>query len=332
MAENGQGQATAIVPCVANADETARRLADFLFSGIEPGMPGAQVHSLPVTVGPDIGHVFVIRIPQSWAGPHRVKTNYKFYLREGNRKRELDVPEIKALFVRAESQAQRIRDFRTERLGKMLTGNAPCKLVDGPIWVLHLVPTQAVLGVESVDPLPYFEFVRRIPCLGAPSHGNPRINLDGALGFHNENDQGATHGYTQLFRDGFVEAVYVVTPRAGAGNRPILHGATFEQHAAEFLRQIRLEFAHAGFHSECSAMMSLLNADQIELGFNRFNFNLDSTQGFFDRETVVLPDVLVSADVEPYLGLKPMFDLLWQSAGMRGSPNFNAAGVWQAPR
>ncbi|WP_072633180.1 AlbA family DNA-binding domain-containing protein [Pandoraea sputorum] len=332
IAENDQGEAATLVPGIENPDETARRLADFLLNGVEPRMPGVQVHPVPVVLGTGSGHAFVVRVPQSWAGPHRVRTNNKFYIREGNRKRELDIPEIRGLFIRSDSQAQRLRDFRTERIGRILSGNVPCKLVTGSVWILHLFPTQAVLGVGSVDPLPYLNFVRRIPCLGAQHPGSPRINLDGALGFRNLNEEGATHGYTQLFRDGIVEAVFVVTPREGAGNRRILHGAGFEQHAAEFLRQIRPELEYAGFHPECSVMMSLLEADQVELGFNRFNFSVDATQGYFDRATVVLPDVLVLAEVDPFIGLRPMFDLVWQAAGMAGSVNFNAEGQWQPPR
>jgi hypothetical protein len=78
-------------------------------------------------------------------------------------------------------------------------------------------------------------------------------------------------------------------------------------------------------------MMSLLGADRIELGgFNRFNWNVDGTQGRFDRATVVLPDALVPAEAPPLNGLRPMFDLMWQAAGMHGSINFNEAGEWHA--
>src|SRR5260370_3729912 len=127
-------------------------------------MPGVQVQPVPVVVDGVPGSAFVVRVPQSWSGPHREKSNYKLYIREGNRKRELNIPEIRELFVRSDSQAQKVRDFRTERLGKILTGDAPCKLVEGPVWVLHLIPTQAALGVGNIDPLPYLDFTRRIPC------------------------------------------------------------------------------------------------------------------------------------------------------------------------
>lgn len=329
--EDNEGQAASLVPLGQNPDETARRLADFLLNGVEPRMPGAQVHAVPVTIGGVAGSAFIVRVPQSWAGPHRVKSNFKFYIREGNRKRELDIPEIKALFVRSDSQARKVQDFRTERLGKILTGDAPCKLVEGPVLVLHLIPTQAALGIGSMDPLPYLDFVRRIPCLGAYDSGSPRINLDGAIGARPQTPDGATHGYTQLFRNGFVEAVYVVT-QAGQNGVLRLHGAEYENYAAGLLTRIRVELEHAGFHPEVAAMLSLLGVDRIDLAFNRDNWSLDGTQGRFDRKTVVLPDVLVPADATAHRGLRPMFDLMWQAAGMRGSINFNEAGEWEARR
>jgi hypothetical protein len=192
--EDNQGQAVSVVPSTLNPDVTALRLADLLLNGVEPRMPGVQVQPVPVVVDGVPGSAFVVRVPQSWSGPHRVKSNYKFYIREGNRKRELNIPEIRELFVRSDSQAQKMRDFRTERLGKILTGDAPCKLVEGPVWVLHLIPAQAALGVGNIDPLPYLDFTRRIPCLGAPHPGRPRVNLDGALGFRNLTADIATHG------------------------------------------------------------------------------------------------------------------------------------------
>lgn len=325
--EDEQGQADSIVPQAVNPDEVALRLLDLLLNGVEPRMPGIQVQPVPVAVGGVEGFVFVIRVPQSWAGPHRVRSNFKFFIREGNRKRELNVPEIRELFVRSENQAQKVRDFRTERLGKLMTGDAPCRLAEGSLWVLHLIPTQAALGTGSIDPLPYLDFTRQIPAIG----GTPttsRINLDGALGLRNEVN-GVVQGYTQFFRNGFVEGVYVIsTDERGAR---VLPGTRYEDLAARFLESVRTELAHAGFHPEVTAMMSLLHADTVMLGFDRFRWDANGDQGRFDRRTVVLPDVLVQAEAPKHEGLKPMFDLVWQAAGMRGSINFDD-GRWDPPR
>lgn len=92
--EDGEGRAAALVPQVGNADEEARRFQDVLMNGIEPRVPGLQVLAVPVAAG----FVLVIRVPQSWAGPHRVRSNQHFFIRENGRKRQLEVPEIRGLF------------------------------------------------------------------------------------------------------------------------------------------------------------------------------------------------------------------------------------------
>lgn len=326
--ENGNAQAAAVVPQVlVNADQEVRRMQDFLLNLTEPRLPGVQVHAIAVTVGGLAGHAVVVRVPQSWAGPHRVKTNQHFFVRDGVRKRQLDVPEIRGLFLRSENQAQRVRDCRTERLGKLLTGEAPHRLIDGPLLVVHVIPTQAALGLVQIDPVLYAT-ERRLPVLGS-SAGLSRLNVDGALAVRNPNPQG-THGYSQFFRNGFFESVYVL-PRRGEQGRAVLASLAYEQHANTLLRDLRRELVHLGIDTEATVMLSLLRADEVQLGVDTTYDFLEDHQTLFDRKTVVLPDVLARSDLSPELALKPVFDLVWQAAGFNGSRNYNDAGAW-APR
>ncbi|USX27247.1 ATP-binding protein [Oxalobacteraceae bacterium OTU3CINTB1] len=321
--ENGEGQAAAVVPQPGNMDEEARRIQDVLMNNIEPRVPGIQVQA--VTVGG--GFVLVIRVPQSWAGPHRVKSNLHFYIRENGRKRPLDVPEVRGLFLRSDQQAQRVRDFRTERLGKILSGDAPHRLVPGAALVGHLVPTQAALGTVDVDPIAYMR-QRRLPVLGATIPGS-RINADGALAVRNPNMAG-TYGYSQLFRNGYFETVKVF--EFTAEGKPPLGSIAYEEQFIALLRQLREEYAQLGIGTEMTCMVSILDADRVELGLNRWNYNLDDHQGHFDRRTLVLPDVLLPAELAPEQALRPIFDLVWQSAGLERSFNYNDAGEWAPER
>lgn len=95
---------------------------------------------------------------------------------------------------------------------------------------------------------------------------------------------------------------------------------------------LRAEYVHLGIGTEMTGMVSLLDADHVELGFDRHRYMLDDHQGFFDRKTLVLPDVLLPADLSAEQALKPVFDLVWQSAGMERSANYNAAGDWAPMR
>jgi hypothetical protein len=59
-------------------------------------------------------------------------------------------------------------------------------------------------------------------------------------------------------------------------------------------------------------------------------FDLDDQQGRFDREVLALPDVVLPADQSAATALRPLFDLVWQSAGLERSFNYNDAGEWVA--
>lgn len=255
--EDADGCAGAIVPFVGNADAEARRMLDVLVNSVEPRLPGLQVQPVPVAGG----SVFVVRVPQSWAGPHRVKTNQHFFVREGARKRQLDIPEIRALFVRTESQAQKVRDFRTDRLGALMSGRAPERLAPGALQVLHLIPTQAALGLMSVDPVPYMNR-QVLPVLGVEG-GNQRINIDGALAVRNVGAEG-THGYSQFFRNGYFETVHVES-WGGAEQRTALGSLHYEESLIQLVDRFRAELTRLGYSTEVTAMWSLLGADRTEL-------------------------------------------------------------------
>lgn len=329
VAEDGNATASAVVPQThSSIDQEVLRMQDLLLNQVEPRMPGAHVFPVPVTVGATSGHVVVVRVPQSWAGPHRVRLGQHFYIREGQRKRQLDVPELRGLFLRSETQAQRVRDFRAERLGKILSGDAPQKLVDGPVLVAHLIPVQSALGLVQIDTAQYSN-QRYVPVLGASS-GWARMNIDGALAIRNIDQGGFTHGYSQLFRNGFLEATKTY-PRRGTEERVNFPSSRYEEDVVALLRTFRAELLHHEVEASCTVMLSLIRADEMRLGVGN-NWFLDDHQTLFDRATIVIPDVLAAADVEPATALKPAFDMVWQAAGFTHSGNYDASGAWVGQR
>ena len=317
--EDGEGRAARIVPQEGNPDQETRRLQDMLMNGVQPRLPGVQIQ--PVNV--DGGFVLVVRVPQSWAGPHRVNSNQHFHIRENGRKRQLDVPEIRGLFLRSERQAESVRNFRTERLGKLMAGEAPHRLVPGALLVGHFVPTQAALGLVQVDPIPYM-LDRMLPVLGITIPGS-RVNADGALAVRNPRPEG-THGYSLLFRSGYFETVKVLT--YGQNERAPLGSIAYEEHFIGLLDRLRAEYQHLGVGLEMTCMVSIIDANHVELGLERWRYNMDDHQGYFDRSTLVLPDILLPAEQPAAQALRPVFDLVWQSAGLMRSFNYNDAGEW----
>lgn len=323
--EDREAKAAAVVPqTLANVDEEVRRLLDIVLNQTEPRVPGVQVQAVPVKVGTATGHAVVVRVPQSWAGPHRNRINQHFHVRDGLRNRTLDVPEVRALFLRTESQAQRMKDFRTERLGKVISRELPCEVAAGPCLVLHVIPTQAALGLVQLDPVPYSRRQRTLPMIGATTASSLYLNLDGALGTFLV--RGLKAGYTQQFRQGFFEAVLVLQP-LGDETRAALPATYYERQAIGFVEQVRRELDAQDVAAEVAVFISLLGANEaVYVGNSDFGFGHASWG--FDRRDVVLPDVLVPADTSVGSGLRLAFDLMAQAAGQVGSTNYTEQGEW----
>ena len=304
---------------------------------MQPRIPGVEVHAVEVTVGGTAGHAIVIRVPQSWVGPHRVKTNQHFYLREGARKRQLDVPEIRGLFLRSESQAQRVRDFRTERISRILTREGAPSLADGAVLVMHLVPSEAALGLLQLDPLDYVPPLRRgaryLPLLSRDGGGSPSINLDGALFLRHSGTAGTLPGYSLLFRNGFFEATQVYDSKHSHDPKLFnLPGRAYEDICIKLVEGFRAELNLLGVSAEMTAMLTLLHANRVRFAIPANDFGQSGPDGLFDRQHVVLPDVQLQADVATDLALKPVFDLLGQACGLAGSPFYDGNGKRTAGR
>lgn len=320
IAEDGDACATTITPLTGNQDQEVRRLQDILMNGIEPRIPGLAVSSVPVTGG----FCVVIRVPKSWTGPHRVKSNQHFFVREGGRKRQLDMPEIKNLFLRAAGFAAQVRDFRTDRIGRLVAGESPQPLVPGALFVLHFFPTQAALGDAMIDPVTYLAGERRLPIF-ATNAGNSRVNVDGALSVRNTGSADETHGYSLLFRNGIFESTTVLRLHHESG-KYILGSQAFEDYTIRLMQSLQQEYEHFGIAKEMLCLATIISGTETELGLDRFNYDLDGTQGSFDRHIVPIPDVLIEGVRPPANELRPVFDLIWQAAGMARSYNYDENG------
>lgn len=326
--QDKEGVAKAIRPQIFAEDHLTLRIQDLVKNCTEPRLPGVRYRSVSVCVGGVEGAVLVVRIPQSWTSPHRVSFSKDFYLREGGRKRELNVPEVRGIFLRSESQAQRIRDFRTDRISRIISGEGAPKLAGGVCFVVHLIPTDAALGLMQVDPLQYFSSAnaRRLPLIHHDDNGVPMVNLDGALLLrHTRNEMERSRlGHSLFFRNGFFEATRVFEGNAGAlsSGKPDLPFSVYEGYVIRLVERLREELRLLNRSTDMTVMLTVLRADLGEWRFGR------TAVGTVDRPTLVLPDVAVSGDVDVIDGLKPVFDLLAQACGMASSPGYDEQGKY----
>lgn len=332
MTQGTNAEAVGINPqAIPSTDDERLKLHSFLTDLVEPRLPGIQTHAVPVNVNGVSGYVMLVRIPQSWVGPHRSKMGNHFFVRDGLKNKPLDIPEIRSQFLRSEDRALKLRNFRTDRLSNVLTGDTPFKLVSGAVLVVHVVPVQAVLGQVAPDVVQYSGLRRQIPVIAASSGAAYfKLNLDGAVGARNVSD-GSTHGYTLIFRNGFIESTWVQTTNNPAPHsKPALPSGSFEGYLKNFVAQSIDEISYWGATGPVLVMLSLLRAKGMRLAYSR-DFSGDEYLEF-DREVLAFPEIeVISENGNLMRQMRPLLDVVWQAAGAVGSPNFNPTGDWVPP-
>lgn len=210
MAE-GEGVATGIVPFEGDADGELRRLEQMARDGIEPRIIGLRVRV--VAVGG--GVVFIVRVPKSYNPPHRVtyKGSSRFYARTSGGKYEPNVEELRNLFLAAPHLAERIREFRMERIARIAARETPVPLSSDSnrFFVLHVIPYSAfALGQALSLKQVFLNFGFFVP-IGSKILQHKRFNFDGFLALPNSEEGAfAQRAYCQGFRSGAVESVATI--------------------------------------------------------------------------------------------------------------------------
>jgi len=133
-----------------NSDAEIRRLENIIRDGVAPRIVGLQTKAVD---GFADGSVIVIRVPKSWNSPHMVtfKNHSRFYSRNSAGKYPLDVTEIRSAFIVSESLPERIRQFRTERIAKIIADETPVPLQSNPKIVLHVLPLASLTSGTHID-------------------------------------------------------------------------------------------------------------------------------------------------------------------------------------
>ena len=313
-----------------NADEEIRRLENMIRDSIEPRIPGIHIKSIP---GFPKGPILIIRIPQSWVAPHLLRTgqgSYRIFTRSSAGKRPLDVTELRSMFVASVSLRQRIQNIRDDRLAKILAGETPVAMSEGGKVVLHVISVQKLMSDEQIDPRMVRELleINGLRLIGNrsgyPSTG--RLNLDGFVGYWTGGEPRVL-SYTQIFRDGYIEAVnmdLVDSPLA----KNIISISLLERgiiyQGFEYLNI----FKQLGVDPPFVIFISLLNVK----GFS-FSQGPVSDNHVIDRDHVLLPELLLEKYPETPEEwariLQSTFDILWQAVGFERSMSYDERGNWR---
>jgi Putative DNA-binding domain len=305
------------------ADEVILRLEQLIRSGLEPRVLNVRIRAVRLADG---AHVFVVRVPQSWNLPHRVsaQNSNRFWIRNSGGVHEASMNELRDLFTFTSNVLDRVRTFRDDRVQTLMRGTGPRPLQGGGRFIVHLVPLTAFASRSQVDLQMVYQnhqLFRPIGTMGM----TPRFNFDG---FINERGGDLNHGYTQVFRNGTIEATKANIVSLG-DQRRVIPGLGLEEQFFEVLSGYLSGLRNVGVSPPIVLMITLEGVEGANYSVYRNRFG--DPEPVIDRAVLSLPECVVDdygTDVDYHRAARPAFDALWNAVGYSSAQFFDQTGLW----
>ena len=322
--EEQNGLPTAI-PGVTNVnpDEIVLRMDQLIRSGIEPRIQGLRVRAVSLANG---AHCFVLRIPRSWHPPHRVsaQNSNRYWVRNSGGAHEASVEELRTMFTLGADALHRVYQFRDERLSEINSGNSARPLQRDGRLILHIVPLAAVTSPFQVDLAKVYQthlVFRPIGTMGM----TPCFNFEGVV---NERGGDQNFGYTQVFRNGALEATKAKIISERDGDK-LIPGHKFERDIFEVLPGYLNGLRDIGVPPPLVILFTLEGVRGVGYAVLRGMF--DDHLPAIEREILFLPECLINEygpEADYHRAVRPAFDALWNTTGRACAQSFSDDGVW----
>jgi hypothetical protein len=308
----------------ADLDLEIRRLDSILASGLDPRIRYA-LRAMTCLGGEKL---LIVRVERGWSGPHRVifKGHDRFYARNSAGKYPLDVNELRTAFTLSSTVTERIRAFRTDRIIALSNNQTAIPFVNDSKIVLHCIPIESFAGQAQYDISKFYQNPLRLLLRPMGSQvWDSRFNLEGGIVF-------AVHdpsfSYTQLYRNGIIEAVRGNPLASVYEGKPTIPSIAYERYVVDYLPSCIRALQEIGATPPLVVALTLTNTRGLRMGVDSFGVQQGTP---IAADTIILPETVVSDFATP-VGkiLKPMFDIVWNASGYASSPNFDSEGNWIA--
>lgn len=319
-----EGAASAIMPVGSDVDQELLRLENIARTGIEPKLLGLRFKRVDVSGG----SVIVVHVPRSFNPPHRIifKNSNRYFARHSGGAYELSLEELRMLFGEQRSLEERARRFVGERFLR-LEGNdgvMPMPIEKG-VLVLNLVPlldfgANRRIALSAITAQP-----QNFSPLGSSGY-SWRVNLEGFCVYRNDG-QGQCHGYTQVFRDGSVEATSASMFPEHDGVRS-LPSRAFPPKICSALTSYLSGLRSLDVSPPFLLQISATGIAGVKLAVN--SLHIDSPVPY-DREVLHLPPSFITdyhvADNYEAIVAEQMHSL-WNAFGFEQCSYFDSKGCW----
>ena len=226
------------------------------------------------------------------------------------------------------SHTRPIREISADRVQTVLTGEVPVPIRDEPgLLILHIVPSETTrdgalqVSIGDLDT----ELAALTPPFVSGVGGRP--NFDGFLAYVAGGSEEPCLAYTQVFRNGLVEAVMPGMARIpGPGAEPVISVERMAQALLIYVTRLIPMLRRRGVTAPCAVMPILArvrgarfastNPGSFPFGYSSF----PSTRDLLQLVDQVVPET-AHDDAQIRRAIKPVFDQLFQAAGMKGAPS-----------
>lgn len=305
-----------------SADDLKLRYFNLLRDNVEPRLFGVEMQDVPVEGG---GFVLIVKVPASWNPPHRVtvQNHSRYFLRHSSGADEMDVDQLRAVFLNSSQVQARTRAFRQARVDLVKAGNGPLCLVPPGLALVHVMSiggTVRAADVARTDERPML-----LSAHGVPSYSTS-INFDGVLTV-SSGLGGHAYQYVQLFRDGSIEAAMgrmVFEPHHGGP--PRVRYADLADGIVSTLPGYLEMLGRVGFGPPFVVFVSLLNVKGSRLPFDPFGATIEISQDDLLPDPVEVVSARLDGDWQGVI--RPILDRIWNACGSVGTPDFDAMGRW----
>jgi hypothetical protein len=308
---------------VEDPDGLVLAVSNFLRSAFEPEIHGVRLRWFPIHQNRG---VLLIRVPRSWRAPHRVMVakDYRFFFRDENGKHPMSVNDLRRSFLLSGEVEDRIHAFRSRRIDAVKTNQSPLGL-ENEEAALHVLLFPLSSFIDPQELVFQSNDMGLIP-LGAQGF-NRLYSLDGLVTYADmDREKRTVSSFSTLFRSGIAEAVSVIWVGEEDGARK-LSLTSVELELIDGLPDMLADLQKRGLDGPFHLQVSLLGVR----GLSAYVGPYGGSGYSYRAEDARLPDFVV--DVPKLLEkteqeLRPVFTLMWNAFGQRGSPNYREDGTY----
>jgi len=263
-----------------------------------------------------------------------IKNRRAFIIRTSAGKSDLDVNEIRAAFVGAETAVRRLSEFRADRTANILKGNALWPLSSSRVGVIHILPLASFASgykceihkiPQEIKPILY-------PMGRRPPTYIEKFTFDGyGNQFSWSAERGAVHAYSHLFRNGAIENVnadfldqfFSTTDVEGEAAHAHWLEILIMDCAERMLKIMKLLEISGPYY----LLLALLNVKGLRVTRDT-QLPFPSDVRTIDQENLILPEILFeNTDVAIESAMRNSFDMIWNACGWPRSFSYDEHGA-----